>query len=146
MLTRTFPLLGRRTRCRVSLNYHHLDIIAFNNICYAYIQNELTTSVIEVATSRHQYLRRPWIRGMNFHRYVVDVNGRWRRRGGYFARKSYRTNAVCADNTTDFIYSSRLLLSCDLNRRPHSRCVTGEVVPRGTREKEERGRRCTGVS
>jgi len=42
------------------------------------------------------------------------------------------------DNTTDFIYSSRLLLSCDLNRRPHSRCITGEVVPRGTRERRKR--------
>lgn len=60
--------------------------------------------------------------------------------GGYFARKSYRTGTVRADNTADFIYSSRLLLSCDLTAAR----ANGARRYRGEREKEESGRRDDG--
>lgn len=48
---------------------------------------------------------------------------------GYFVRKFDRSDAVLADNTADFIYGPRLLLSCDLtgstHRHPHTLDIPG---------------------
>lgn len=52
----------------------------------------------------------------------------------YYARKSYRTDAVRADNAADFIYGSRLLLSCDLTAARTHGSTAGNAERREERE------------
>jgi len=52
-------------------------------------------------------------RGVNFHRYV-DVNDRRRWRRLFRPENRIGASIARADNTGNFIYGSRLLLSCDL--------------------------------